>query len=195
MVPCVRNATGGNAYGSSSQDWMEAEVAAATFADARLHRRFMGRRCRSCSAPPEPFIGAGRAIRHSARPPKNFIAAQSWRGQCQHAGRRHALARLSHDSRLTLCHRSRARVEGRRHRGPQGQMRLDLRPGRVRSGGAATLAAVAHAPNAASQTQRNRHPITCPLAASSAQAIESKRVMGAVLSCLLLHQSAPEIRR
>lgn len=42
MVPCVRSAAGEDAHGIPSQDWTEAEVAGATFADARLHRRFTG---------------------------------------------------------------------------------------------------------------------------------------------------------
>lgn len=40
MSHCVRNATGEDARGLPCNDWMEAEVKAATFADARLHRRF-----------------------------------------------------------------------------------------------------------------------------------------------------------
>ena len=42
MAPCVQNATGDDAPGSAGQDWTEAEVEAASFADARLHRRFAG---------------------------------------------------------------------------------------------------------------------------------------------------------
>src|SRR3712207_9442143 len=42
MVPCVQNATGDDARGPAGQDWTEAEVKAASFADARLHRRFAG---------------------------------------------------------------------------------------------------------------------------------------------------------
>ena len=42
MAPCVQNATGDDARGSAGQDWTEAEVEAASFADARLHRRFAG---------------------------------------------------------------------------------------------------------------------------------------------------------
>ena len=42
MAPCVQNITGDDARGSAGQDWTEAEVEAASFADARLHRRFAG---------------------------------------------------------------------------------------------------------------------------------------------------------
>jgi hypothetical protein len=42
MALCVRNATGEGACDASGQDWSRTEVAAATFADARLHRRFAG---------------------------------------------------------------------------------------------------------------------------------------------------------
>ena len=42
MAPCVRNDTGEGACDVSGQDWSRTEVAAATFADARLHRRFAG---------------------------------------------------------------------------------------------------------------------------------------------------------
>src|SRR5918993_4628877 len=42
MALCVRNATGEGACDASGQDWTEAEVEAASFADARLHRRFAG---------------------------------------------------------------------------------------------------------------------------------------------------------
>lgn len=42
MASCAWNATGDDARGSDSQDWTGAEVAAASFADARLHRRFAG---------------------------------------------------------------------------------------------------------------------------------------------------------
>ena len=42
MAPCVQNATGDDARGSAGQDWTEPEVEAASFADARLHRRFAG---------------------------------------------------------------------------------------------------------------------------------------------------------
>jgi hypothetical protein len=42
MAPCVQNATGDDARGSAGQDWTEAEVEAASFADARLQRRFAG---------------------------------------------------------------------------------------------------------------------------------------------------------
>ena len=40
MTPCVRNVMGDGAHGSAGRDWTE--VAAARFADARLHRRFVG---------------------------------------------------------------------------------------------------------------------------------------------------------
>jgi hypothetical protein len=42
MAPCMQNATGNDAHGSLGQDWTEMEVGAASFADARLHRRFTG---------------------------------------------------------------------------------------------------------------------------------------------------------
>ena len=42
MVPCVRSAAGEDACGAPRDDWTDTEVAAATFADARLHRRFAG---------------------------------------------------------------------------------------------------------------------------------------------------------
>jgi hypothetical protein len=42
MVPCVGGAAGGTARGSPSESWTRTEVEAATFADARLHRRFGG---------------------------------------------------------------------------------------------------------------------------------------------------------
>lgn len=42
MVPCVGRAAGGTARGSPSESWTRTEVEAATFADARLHRRFGG---------------------------------------------------------------------------------------------------------------------------------------------------------
>jgi hypothetical protein len=42
MASCVQNATGDGARGSAGQDWTETEVGAASFADARLHRRFAG---------------------------------------------------------------------------------------------------------------------------------------------------------
>src|SRR5215207_2707401 len=42
MVPCVRSAAGEGVRGPLSSDWTHTEVAAATFADARLHRRFGG---------------------------------------------------------------------------------------------------------------------------------------------------------
>ena len=42
MVPCARSATGGGVRGPPPNDWTDAEVEAATFADARLHRRFVG---------------------------------------------------------------------------------------------------------------------------------------------------------
>jgi hypothetical protein len=67
--------------------------------------------------------------------------------------------------------------------------------GGSKSDGAATHATAANAPTAASQAQRNCHPITRPHTASSAQAIESKRLLGTVLSCLPLHWSGPGIRR
>ncbi len=40
MVLCVQDAVGEDARASPHQDWTETEVRAATFADARLHRRF-----------------------------------------------------------------------------------------------------------------------------------------------------------
>ena len=40
MVLCVQDAVGEGARASPRQDWTETEVRAATFADARLHRRF-----------------------------------------------------------------------------------------------------------------------------------------------------------
>jgi hypothetical protein len=40
MVPSARSAVGNDARGPSCDDWTETEVAAATFADTRLHRRF-----------------------------------------------------------------------------------------------------------------------------------------------------------
>lgn len=42
MVPCVRSAAGEVAFGPCPQSWTETEAVAATFADARLRRRFMG---------------------------------------------------------------------------------------------------------------------------------------------------------
>jgi Transposase DNA-binding len=42
MVPCVRSAAGEDARGPPCSDWTDTEVEAATFADARLHRRFAG---------------------------------------------------------------------------------------------------------------------------------------------------------
>ena len=42
MVPCVRSVAGEGARDPSSKDWTTIEVSAATFADARLHRRFAG---------------------------------------------------------------------------------------------------------------------------------------------------------
>ena len=42
MVPCVRSAAGEDACGAPRDDWTGTEVAAATFADARLLRRFAG---------------------------------------------------------------------------------------------------------------------------------------------------------
>ena len=42
MVPCVLSAGNGDARGLDCQDWTKAEVRAAVFADARLHRRFVG---------------------------------------------------------------------------------------------------------------------------------------------------------
>ena len=42
MAPCVRNATGEDACDASGQDWTGPRWQAATFADARLHRRFAG---------------------------------------------------------------------------------------------------------------------------------------------------------
>ena|SRR5215211_2016809 len=42
MVPCVRSAAGEDACGVPCDDWTDTEVEAATFADARLHRRFAG---------------------------------------------------------------------------------------------------------------------------------------------------------
>jgi hypothetical protein len=42
MAPCLQNATGGDSRALPRQDWTEAEVEAATFADARLHRRCAG---------------------------------------------------------------------------------------------------------------------------------------------------------
>ncbi len=40
MVPSAQSAAGKDARGPSCDDWTETEVAAATFADTRLHRRF-----------------------------------------------------------------------------------------------------------------------------------------------------------
>ena len=40
MVLCVQDAVGEDAHASPHRDWTETEVRAATFADARLHRRF-----------------------------------------------------------------------------------------------------------------------------------------------------------
>ena len=42
MAPCVRNGTGEGACDASGQDWTRTEAEAATFPDARLHRRFAG---------------------------------------------------------------------------------------------------------------------------------------------------------
>ena len=42
MVPCVRSAAGEDACGVPCDDWTDTEVEAATFADARLLRRFAG---------------------------------------------------------------------------------------------------------------------------------------------------------
>src|SRR5918997_1707234 len=42
MVPCVRSAAGEHACCVPCDDWSDIEVGAATFADARLHRRFAG---------------------------------------------------------------------------------------------------------------------------------------------------------
>jgi transposase-like protein/DDE family transposase len=42
MAPCVRNAAGEGVCDASGHDWSRTEAAAATFADARLHRRFAG---------------------------------------------------------------------------------------------------------------------------------------------------------
>jgi hypothetical protein len=42
MVPCVRSAAGEDARVPPCSDWTDTEVEAASFADARLHRRFAG---------------------------------------------------------------------------------------------------------------------------------------------------------